>query len=276
MRGLLTKTLRGALIFAALAALVFPNVSATTTEARARLRLKVMSYNIHVGIGMDKKLDLARIAEVIRRERPDLVGLQEVDRGVRRTEGVDQIAELARLTKMEYVFAPNLQFQGGHYGVAVLSRHPIMEIDHRRYEHLREAERRGFIRVAVRVSGRLVNFVTTHLDYQHADNRLYETRQLLDALSDVTTPLVVAGDFNDEPNGDSYKLMTEKFTDGWAESNRNATKEGLTFPADKPVKTIDYVFIRRDARTRARRARVLQTLASDHLPLVVEVEIEDE
>ena len=49
--------------------------------------LKIMTYNIHVGVGMDKKLDLQRIADVINQEKPDLVGLQEVDRGVKRTEG---------------------------------------------------------------------------------------------------------------------------------------------------------------------------------------------
>jgi endonuclease/exonuclease/phosphatase family metal-dependent hydrolase len=71
-----------------------------------------MTYNIHVGVGMDKKLDLQRIADVINRERPDLVGLQEVDRGVKRTEGKDEIAELAALTRMEYAFAPNLDYPG--------------------------------------------------------------------------------------------------------------------------------------------------------------------
>ena len=267
MRGTLSGVVSLLLLLLALP----PGVS---VRARGRVRLTVMTYNIHVGIGMDKKLNLARVAEVINRERPDLVGLQEVDRGVERTGRRDQIAELARLTKMEYAFAPNLQFQGGHYGVAVLSRHPIMELDHRRFEHLREAERRGFVRVAVRVGGRLINFVTTHLDYQHADNRLYETRQLLAALSDIETPLVVVGDFNDEPSGDSYKLMTEKFADGWAETGKGATRDGPTFPADKPTKTIDYVFYRRDAGTRARNAKVTNTLASDHLPLVVQVEIE--
>ena len=274
--GMMTSTLLVvALLLLSHAASVSPcaRVVAAPT-ARAKIRLTVMSYNIHVGIGMDKKLDLARIAEVIRRERPDLVGLQEVDRGVERTGRRDQIAELARLTKMEYAFAPNLQFQGGHYGVAVLSRHPVTEIDHRRYGHLRVAERRGFIRVAVRVGGRTVNFVTTHLDYQHADNRLYETKQLLAALADIRTPLIVAGDFNDEPSGASYKLMSEKFTDGWAESNKSSKRQGATYPADKPAKIIDYIFYGKDARTRTRSASVVNTLASDHLPLVANIEIE--
>src|SRR6187431_1625195 len=75
--------------------------------------LRIMTYNIHVGVGMDKKLDLKRIADVINRENPDLVGLQEVDRGVKRTEEKDEIAELAKLTRMDFSFAHNLDYQGG-------------------------------------------------------------------------------------------------------------------------------------------------------------------
>src|SRR5678816_4124683 len=91
----------------------------------AKKTLRIMTYNIHVGVGMDKKLDLQRIADVINKERPDLVGLQEVDRGVERTQRKDEIVELAQLTRMEYAFAPNLDYQGGKYGVAILSRFPV-------------------------------------------------------------------------------------------------------------------------------------------------------
>src|SRR4029078_683171 len=115
--------------------------------------LHVMTYNIHVGVGMDQKLDLQRIAGVINAEHPDLVGLQEVDRGVKRTEGKDEIAELAKLTAMNYAFAHNLDYQGGQYGVAILSRFPIKQIDHRKYENRRETERRGMIRVEIEFAG---------------------------------------------------------------------------------------------------------------------------
>src|SRR5712691_11204737 len=118
--------------------------------------VRVMTYNIHVGVGMDKKLDLQRIAEVINAQHPDLAGLQEVDRGVARTQLVDEIAEIARMTKMDYAFAFNLRYQGGQYGVAILSRFPIRIIDHRLYQNRREAERRGLIRVEVDVRGRTV------------------------------------------------------------------------------------------------------------------------
>lgn len=242
------------------------------TTARGKVRLRVMTYNVHVGIGMDKKNDLARIAAVINAERPDLVALQEVDRGVERTQRVDQIKELARLTKMDYAFAHNLNYQGGWYGVAVLSRTPILSIDHRRYQHLREAERRGFIRVEVELKGQRIHFVNTHLDYQHADNRLYEANQMLAALPQKSAPVIVAGDFNDEPMGTSYKLMRESFVDAWAASG--ASGDGLTYPADKPSKRIDYIFCGAGSRFSVKNARVVQTLASDHLPLVADLEIE--
>jgi endonuclease/exonuclease/phosphatase family metal-dependent hydrolase len=269
---------------ALLAALSVVLAAACLGPARAapspkRVWLKVMSYNIHVGVGMDKKQDLGRIAEVIRRYRVDLVGLQEVDRGVERTGRVDEIRELARLTGMDYAFAHNLDYQGGQYGVAVLSRFPILAIDHRRFANRRERERRGFIRVEVEVGGRRLNFVTTHLDYQWADGRLFETQQLLKALGDVRGPLVVTGDFNEEPRGGSYELMLRAgFVDGWRRVCPACAEDpagGATYPADKPAKRIDYVFYRGmgedqpPAKNEDASATVANTLASDHRPLVV-------
>jgi endonuclease/exonuclease/phosphatase family metal-dependent hydrolase len=239
--------------------------------ALAKQRLRVMSYNIHVGVGLDKKLDLQRIADVISAEHPDLVGLQEVDRGVKRTEGKDEIAELAKLTSMNYAFAHNLDYQGGQYGVAILSRFPIQQIDHRKYENRRETERRGMIRGQVQVAGRLINFVTTHLDYQYEDGRLFETEQMLKFLEGVTEPLIVVGDFNDEPQGEAYKLMLTKFSDSWVSAK--AKGPGLSYPADKPAKRIDYVFTRQSDRIRTKKAWLVSTPASDHLPLVADVEL---
>ena len=232
--------------------------------------IRVMTYNIHVGIGMDKKLDLKRIAEVINKEKPDLVGLQEVDRGVQRTQRIDEIIELSKLTHMDYAFAFNLPYQGGQYGVAILSRFPIRATEHRLYKNLREAERRGLIRAEVKIDGRLVHFVTTHLDYQHDDGRLFEAQQMLAFLSDVKGPLIVVGDFNDTPAGDTSKLMRSLFDDAWAV---RPTDEGFSYPADKPTKRIDYIFMRRTDGIRTKRAWIVETLASDHIPVVADLEI---
>lgn len=261
--------------FAFFSALLF-GVSAesglrSAAHSRTATKLRVMTYNIHVGVGMDKKLDLQRIADVINTEHPDLVGLQEVDRGVKRTEGKDEIAELAKLTSMNYAFAHNLDYQGGQYGVAILSRFAIENTEHRKYENRREAERRGMLRVEVRIAGRELNFVTTHLDYQYADGRLFETEQMLKFLEGVEGPLIVVGDFNDEPAGDAYKLMLTKFDDSWLAGKSKAI--GFSYPADQPAKRIDYVFARASDHIRTKKAWLVTSLASDHLPLVADLEI---
>ncbi|HEV8368314.1 MAG TPA: endonuclease/exonuclease/phosphatase family protein [Pyrinomonadaceae bacterium] len=236
----------------------------------AKQTLRVMTYNIHVGVGMDKKLDLQRIADVINREKPDLVGLQEVDRGVKRTEGKDEIAELAAMTRMDYAFAHNLDYQGGQYGVAILSRFLLLNVDHRMFENRREAERRGMLRVEVEVEGKRVNFVTTHLDYQYEDGRVFETEQMLKFLESVKGPLIVVADLNDEPTGAAFKLMLTKFEDAWASSR--AKGDGFSYPADKPIKRIDHILYR-SGSLKATKARVIETLASDHLPVIAEVQL---
>jgi endonuclease/exonuclease/phosphatase family metal-dependent hydrolase len=265
----LLKTL---LLFLIVAAVCLFGIGGGGTRGIATKKtLRVMSYNIHVGVGMDKKLDLERIAAVINHEKPDLVGLQEVDRGVKRTEGKDEIAELAKLTRMDFSFAHNLDYQGGQYGVAILSRHLIQHADHQKYDNKRESERRGMLRVEIEFDRKKLNFATTHLDYQFEDGRLFETEQLLRLMDNVSGPLIVAGDFNDEPSGSAYKLMLSKFQDGWLQAK--AKGEGLTYPADKPVKRIDYIFVRTSDRLRVKKAWVVNTLASDHLPLMAEVEV---
>jgi endonuclease/exonuclease/phosphatase family metal-dependent hydrolase len=250
--------------------IAWPAESHSASVPSVTKTLRVMTYNIHVGVGMDKKLDLQRIADVIIKERPDLVGLQEVDRGVKRTEGKDEIAELAKMTHMDYAFANNLDYQGGQYGVAMLSRFLLNNVEHRMFENKREPERRGMLRAQVDVGGKIVNFVTTHLDYQYSDGRVFETEQLLKFLEDVNGPLIVVADMNDEPVGDAYKLMLGKFSDAWVTTR--AKGAGLSYPADKPTKRIDYVFYRGDG-LKAKKATTSETLASDHVPVVVDLEI---
>jgi endonuclease/exonuclease/phosphatase family metal-dependent hydrolase len=249
-----------------------PNVRSSSRVASARAKLRVMTYNIHVGVGMDKRLDLQRIADVINREHPDLVGLQEVDRGVTRTQGVDEIAELARLTQMEYAFAHNLDYQGGQYGVAILSRLPILKTDHRMYLNKREAERRGMIRIEVNRNGRDLSFATTHLDYKYEDGRIFEAGQLVDLLKGQNVPTILVGDFNVEPTGDSYKLVAGYFHDVWLDNK--AKERGPTYPADRPAKRIDYIFYKTNSGVRARKAWTINTQASDHVPVVADLEIE--
>ncbi len=97
-------------------------------HAAKPVRVRVLTYNIHHGAGTDGKTDLARTAGAIKRLTPDLVALQEVDKATTRSRGVDQAAELGRLTGMHFAFGKAMDFAGGQYGEAILSRYPLMEI----------------------------------------------------------------------------------------------------------------------------------------------------
>src|SRR6478609_2091418 len=88
---------------------------ALAAEPEGKNRLRVLTYNLHHGEGTDGKLDLKRIAEVIKATQPDVVALQEVDRNVKRTNQVDQPAEYAKLTAMNAGFARAIDLQGGEY-----------------------------------------------------------------------------------------------------------------------------------------------------------------
>jgi endonuclease/exonuclease/phosphatase family metal-dependent hydrolase len=137
------------------------------------------------------------------------------------------------------------------------------------FENKREAERRGMLKIEIESEGRTITFVTTHLDYQYEDGRLFETEQLLRFLEGTKGPLLVVADLNDTPDGSAYKLMRLVFDDAWIASRTKG--DGSSYPADKPVKRIDHIFYR--AGVRAKKAWVVETLASDHVPVVAELEI---
>src|SRR5947209_7660359 len=130
---------------------------------------RVMTYNIHHGEGLDGKVDLLRISDVIKREQADIVALQEVDKGVARTARRDLPAELAALTGMTCVFSNNFHYQGGEYGNAVLTRFPIVRWTDAHYKMIRTGEQRGLLQLTLRVHGRELVFMNTHIDYRADD-----------------------------------------------------------------------------------------------------------
>jgi endonuclease/exonuclease/phosphatase family metal-dependent hydrolase len=102
-------------------------IAVLSTRAYCELpgEIRVVTYNIHHGEGLDRRFDLKRIANLLLAVEPHVVALQEVDQGTRRAGGVDQPAELARRTGMQVVFGRNIDFDGGGYGTAVLTKLPV-------------------------------------------------------------------------------------------------------------------------------------------------------
>jgi endonuclease/exonuclease/phosphatase family metal-dependent hydrolase len=241
-------------------------------QQQGALRLRILTYNIHHGEGTDGKLDLARVAKVISDQKPDLVALQEVDVKTRRTGGVDEAAELGKLTGMNFVFGKAISYQGGAYGNAVLSRFPITSHEVHPLPAKEGSEKRCGLAAVVRPweGGPELTFVSTHLD-QHRDesDRLAQAEELQRALlkKGDRRAIILAGDLNAVPASETMKRFAGKWTDAGAEAN------GPTVPSSKPTRRIDYVLLRPAAVWRAGETKVLdEPVASDHRPVLAELE----
>ncbi len=261
------------MLLVSLACLLSGCASSTPTTVR------VLCYNIHHGAGMDGRIDLERIAKVIQDAEADLVSLQEVDRGVRRTEGVDQPAVLAELTGMQAVFEKNIPYQGGEYGNAVLSRFPVIQHENHYLPQSFPDEQRGLLEVHVGLrdddeDSRLI-FFATHFDYRPDDGeRMASVAMLREVVAAREgQPVIVAGDLNALPESrviaDATSFMTVVFA--------VAGPEGFTFPADKPVRRIDYILHNNHPGLRCVETRVIpEPLASDHRPVLAVFEFQHE
>ena len=245
-------------------------VIALTVNLPAADTFRVMTYNIHHGEGLDGKVDLLRISDVIKREQADIVALQEVDKGVARTARRDLPAELAALTGMTCVFSNNFHYQGGEYGNAVPTRFPIVRWTDAHYKMIRSGEQRGLLQLTLRVHGRELVFMNTHIDYRPDDTeRLMNVAEIQGLLAKYQgRPIILAGDFNDNPGSRTHVKMKEQFEDTWELIGQG---EGFTYPTEAPRKRIDYLWLSKDKSVVPLRAWVPDADASDHRPLVAEV-----
>ena len=235
------------------------------------LQLRVLSYNIHHGEGVDKSLDIERIADVIKSVKPDVVALQEVDRGVTRTKGMDQPGELSKLTGMEVVFGNNIRYQGGDYGNAVLSRLPIKRRENHPLPALRNGEQRGVIEVELELPGSKTSllFFATHFDYHPDEAERLASVKFIDELPlfEKQPHAILAGDLNALPESKTLQLLASSW-------NRANDAVQFTFPAEKPVRQIDYILVRPKSRWKTVEFRVLdEPVASDHRPILAVLEL---
>jgi endonuclease/exonuclease/phosphatase family metal-dependent hydrolase len=256
-------------------AMIDPTVPASFTPvSAAKHRLKILSYNVHSCIGTDRRLDPARIAEVIAAEAPDVIGLQELDVGRSRTQGIDQAHMIASLLKMGFHFHPALKVAEEKYGDAILTALPARMV--KGGELPSHGEQRGAVWVEVDLGGHKVQIFNTHLGLLGGD-RMQQVEDLLgtswlDHPDCQGRPKILLGDFNAPPFTKTYRMLARRMTDAVASASKTPRR---TFPSRLPLLRIDHVFLSPDIV--AVEARVVTTplarLASDHLPLMVTVEI---
>jgi endonuclease/exonuclease/phosphatase family metal-dependent hydrolase len=226
--------------------------------------LRVLSWNLHHGVGEDNKLDLERIAALIREQKPDLVALQEIDNKCRRSGGVDQAAELARLTGLHGAFGRAMDHDGGEYGQAILSKFPIG--DTQVHQLPGDGEPRIAFEAEVSIEGKALRIITVHLDHQQDERRLKQAETLAKALENHHEPMILAGDFNDVP--DSAALRA--FAAPWSAVRKEAP--GLTCPASGPKVEIDHILLR-GVEAKGPAVVLAEAVASDHRAVFVIVNL---
>lgn len=276
------------LLFAAglLSLAAAPPAQATDTDAEGpAVPLRVASYNIHAGAGSDNVFDIGRTADAIRDLHADVIGLQEVDvHWGARSDWRDTARDLAESLHMHVFFAPIYSLDPPapgeprrEYGVALLSRYPILQAENHEITRLSTqdpnpvpAPAPGFGEMVLRVQGVPVHVYTTHLDYRGdpsvRQSQVADTRRIMaeDCDDRGRCPRqVLVGDFNAEPDAPELAPLWKELTDA---APRNGA---LTYPADVPEKRIDYVTF--SDGIRVRDSSVAETLASDHRPVVADL-----
>ncbi|MEX0928047.1 MAG: endonuclease/exonuclease/phosphatase family protein [Balneolales bacterium] len=239
--------------------------------------LRVFTYNIQHGRGLDDKVDLRRIAGVIKEKNPHLVTLQEVDMGVNRSDNINIINVLAGYLDMEPVFFKNISHQDGEYGNGILSSLPLISSRNQHFVQPEDAEQRGLLQTEVDFNGVTIAFMTTHLDNRSEPNRLAGVEQIIETKRAYRgSPVIVSGDFNALPDSPVHLRMKEYFFDVWEDVGEGV---GYTIPPAAPNRRIDYFFYTNNLveedrpKIRAISMEVIHSEASDHLPIYAEFEV---
>ena len=238
-----------------------------------------MTYNILHGAppGLKKevhKIDLTKVAAVIKSQQPDIVAIQEVDSLWSRSDNQDQTKKLAALTGLRYYhYSDSRSFTdtaGWGYGVGILSRYPLKDtvtvfLDHN--NHPGSENWVNSVATLTLPTGQDIRFICAHYDYQHEDNRLLEVRQTNRMADTSSVPVILAGDLNAHPDSRPIQVLEQSF-------DRSCHHCEVSFPSHKPRVKLDYIMSSKGAGLKVNTGKVLNNaatrFASDHLPYIVD------
>lgn len=238
--------------------------------------LRVLTYNVNYCRGMDGRVDYQRIADIIKRSKPDLVALQELYRAKDHPEGINQGERLAELTGMHMSFMePRPDFAANDYSNAVLSRYPFVrhtawDLSGKDHDGKRISLSLGEVSPWPD-NWSTIPFGSIRLGEYSKTEGLPDGLRYLLAFNCRFSPNILAGTLNFYPDDPAAERL--RVQDRWIDAALYAGNEQATYPADKPKQRIDYVFFREARYTRVVESRVLnEPVASDHRPLLVVLE----
>jgi endonuclease/exonuclease/phosphatase family metal-dependent hydrolase len=249
-------------------------------KPEAPLKVRVVTYNIHRAIGVDRRFRPERVARVLQHYGADVVLLQEVDEGAPRSRELNLAKELAEAAGYpHFALGHNVSLKKGRYGNATLSRFPILRERNIDLSVAQSWIRRGCQHTSVSLGdGRTLETFNLHLGLS-ARERLQQIELLSRSHEfsgmDESTPMLVGGDFNDWRS-----LLWPTFTNGLGFRCATDSKTGRrgaisTYPSFSPQGGLDRIYYRGPLRlVSARRCRLqVSRVASDHLPIIAEFEI---
>lgn len=232
--------------------------------------LRILTFNILHGATTNDDFNLDVVAKVILDSKPDLVALQEVDVHTARVGGRDLAAELGARAGMMSAFARAMDFDGGEYGVAILSRRPLVSTRAVALPYTEDNEPRAALGAVVQLpSGRTIDFISTHLDFASERDRTDQARRLNELFGGGHGPAILAGDFNATPGSAAIAILKKDWTLACGDDSPP------TFPSDHPAIAIDYVMYAPEDRWRVIESRVIQdAIASDHCACLAVLELD--
>ena len=244
--------------------------------------LRVMSYNIHSCVGIDGKHRPERIARLINRFHPDISAIQEIDAHRLRSGEHHQAELIAEHLEFRHVFHSMLEEEKEKYGIAVFSPLPFEPVKAgllTKAEPTRFREARGaiWIRLGEDAAGRPIHFINTHFGLGR-DERNRQAAALMgdDWLGGIPDdePVILCGDFNSTRRSVAWKKINDRYRD--IQLARPGHRPLATFPSLRPIARLDHIFTSRHFRVRDITVPRLHAaiVASDHLPLCVELELE--
>lgn len=260
-----SATFAGALLIIPLVLSFMWITPASITPSASNNSIRVMSYNVHNGANTDGRIDLEAIAQVIEDSGADVIGFQEIARGWLIWGSPDMLTWLSQRLDMPYFYGPT---EGAQWGNAILSRYPIIGAENIPLSPDDLLLRRGFIQADIDVGDGTLTVIVSHftaVDDQDAE-RDSQSSQLIDAWRNGAATIIM-GDFNARPDENAYAiLLNSGLVDISAEIGTQPT---YTFKSTNPDHQIDFIFASSDLGYMD--FVIPQTIASDHLPLVVTI-----
>nr|WP_269521728.1 endonuclease/exonuclease/phosphatase family protein [Bacillus sp. J33] len=233
----------------------------------------MLTFNTHHGKGMDRRVNLNRISNIIKSSNADIIGLNEVDNQFsRRSNFENQALWLANELKMDYVFGPAITYENQsenifrQYGNALLSRLPIIKSENHPFDFLpRVAEDRALLEADIKIGDEIFTVYVTHLSFAPFQHRK-QTEFILKKVSANPYSSIVLGDWNMKPFSKSWRLVTEYLKDVNPGHEKN-----YTYPSRRPNVKLDYIFISREIEVISAGVFNAGIIASDHLPYMTTI-----